>query len=451
MDDSTEPCDNGPMPRSRVVSLDKEFVWRPYTDMSAYMAGGDPLVIDRGEGIYLYDADGTRYLDACSSWWTASLGHQHPRLVKALVDQAGKLCHVAFAGVAHEQASALARALVEVAPRGLTRAFFTDNGSTSVEVAIKMAVQMWRQLGHPEKHRFVTIDGAFHGETIGATSLGGVEVFRRPFGEVLFDCIVVPSPADGGYARAFQELSRVLREDADSIAGVFIEPLVQGAAGMRTYATEYLRELRSMCTRHDVLLVADEVFTGYGRTGTMWACDQAGITPDLMCLGKTFASLLPMGATLATERVFSAFGGGRDRALLYGHTFCANPLGARVALEVLKIIDEEQIVSRTQALAPLLATRVDAIAAMKGVVGTRSLGLIGAVDLAEEGSTLGDERESYLRTIGWKVADEARKRGVYLRPLGSTVYVCPPLIILEAELVWLLDQFSASIEAALSL
>ncbi len=448
MDDAS----NGkPMARSTIVELDKRFVWRPYTDMAAYIAGGDPLVIDRGEGIYLYDKDGSRYLDGCSSWWTASLGHQHPRLVKALVEQATRLSHVAFAGVAHEQASVLAEALIKVAPEGLSRVFFTDNGSTSVEVAIKMAVQMWRQLGHPEKNRFITLDGAFHGETIGATSLGGVEVFRRPFSDVVFDCIVVPSPAGGGYERAFQELSRVLREDADSIAAVFIEPLVQGAAGMRTYSADYLRDLRSMCTRHDVLLIADEVFTGYGRTGTMWACDQADITPDLMCLGKTFASILPMGATLASERVFSAFGGGRDRALLYGHTFSANPLGARVALEVLKIIDEEQIISRTQALSPLFATRIDAITKTKGVVAGRSLGMIGAVDLAEEGETLGDERESYVRTVGWKVADEARKRGVYLRPLGSTVYVCPPLIISESELVWLLDQFAASIEAALVL
>ncbi len=438
------------MSRSQIVALDKQFVWRPYTDMDAYIAAGDPLVIDRAEGIFVYDKNGTRYLDGCSSWWTASLGHQHPRLVKALVEQATRLAHVAFAGVAHEEASALAEALIKVAPQGLTRAFFTDNGSTAIEVAIKMAIQMWRQLGHAEKHRFVTLDGAFHGETLGATSLGGVDVFRRPFGNVVFDCIVVPSPANGGYERAFQELARVLREDGDAIAGVFVEPLVQGAAGMRTYSPEYLRELRSMCTRHDVLLIADEVFTGYGRTGTMWACDQAGISPDLMCLGKTFASILPMGATLASDRVFSAFAGGRDRALLYGHTFCANPLGARVALEVLKIIDEERIVSRVADLAPLMATKIDAMASMKGVAATRSLGMIGAVDLVEEGAVSGDERESYLRTAGWKVTDEARKRGVYLRPLGSTVYLCPPLIIAERELEGLLGEFAAAIAAAVA-
>ncbi len=438
------------MSRSQVIALDKKYIWRPYTDMEAYIAEGDPLVIDRAEGIFIYDANGGRYLDACSAWWTASLGHQHPRLVRALVEQAARLSHVAFAGVAHEQASSLAEALVKVAPEGLTRVFFTDNGSTSIEVAIKMAIQMWRQLGHPEKHRFVTLDGAFHGETIGATSLGGVDVFRKPFGDVVFDCIVVPSPADGGYERAFSALAKVLREDADAIAGVFIEPLVQGAAGMRTYAPEYLRELRSMCTRHDVLLIADEVFTGYGRTGTMWACDQAGIAPDLMCLGKTFASILPMGATLASDRVFSAFGGGRDRALLYGHTFCGNPLGARVALEVLKIIDEERIVSRAAALAPVMAKGILAIAATKGVLATRSLGMIGAVDLREDGGISGDERESYLKTAGWKVAGEARKRGVYLRPLGSTVYLCPPLVISEPELLWLLGEFGAAIDAAMA-
>ncbi|HSQ62417.1 MAG TPA: adenosylmethionine--8-amino-7-oxononanoate transaminase, partial [Polyangiaceae bacterium] len=332
--------------RERIVALDKAHVWHPYTAMSVYLAEVDPLVVVRAEGSRLFDADGRAYLDGNASWWTASLGHRHPRVVAAIERQLKTLDHCALAGIAHEPEAELAAKLCAVAPAGLSRVFYTDNGSTAIEAAVKMALQYWFHQGAPKKKRFVAFDGAFHGETLGATSLGGVEVFRRPFAGVLFECVHAPFPEPGAHAKAFEAMAALLEREHDSIAAVVVEPILQGAAGMRVYDPAYLRALREACTRRDVLLVADEVFTGYGRTGPMWACDHAGIAPDLMCVGKAFSQVLPMGATLVSDRVFEPFLAGRDRAFYYGHTFCGNPLGAAVAREVLAIYEDEKVLEQ---------------------------------------------------------------------------------------------------------
>jgi len=433
------------MDRSEIVRLDKAHVWHPYTAMDDYIARTDPFVIARAEGAQLFDVDGKSYLDGNSSWWVAGLGHGHPRLLRVLGEQAARLSHCSLAGTTHEPAARLAAELCAIAPPGMTRAFFTDNGSTSVEVAVKMAVQMWRQLGQPGKSRFLALDGAYHGDTLGAASLGGVEVFRRPFASVLFDCIRVPSPTEEGYASAFSAAERAITREAGSIAAVVVEPVVQGAAGMRIYDPAYLRSLRELCTRMDVLLVVDEVFTGYGRTGPMWACEHAGIAPDLMCLGKTFAPLFPMGATLATDRVFDAFRGSKDRALYYGHTFCGNPLGAAIAREVLAIYREEDILGQIARKAPSIARTFERLEQAKGVARVRSLGMIGAADLTGAAGKEG----GYLGDLGWRVYEEARRRGAYLRPMGDTIYVCPPYTIAEAELDRLLGIVEDSVRAAL--
>jgi adenosylmethionine-8-amino-7-oxononanoate aminotransferase len=431
------------MDRSQIVRLDKAHVWHPYTAMDDYIERTDPLVVARAEGARLFDVDGRTYLDGNSSWYTAVLGHGHPRLVRALGDQAATLAHCSLAGTTHEPAARLAEELCAIAPRGLSRVFFTDNGSTSIEVAVKIAVQMWRQLGAPSKSRFLALEGAFHGDTIGAASLGGVEVFRRPFASVLFDCVRVPSPSEEGMARAFEALERAVLAEAGAIAAVVIEPMVQAAGGMRVYEARYLERLRELCTQHDVLLIADEVFTGYGRTGPMWACEHAGISPDLMAVGKAFAALLPMGATLATERVFDAFRGGKERALYYGHTFCGNPLGAAVAREVLAVYRDEDVLGQVARKAPAIAEAFDRLARQPGVTGTRALGMIGAADLS-----LGSSAAGYLGRLGWRVYEEARKRGAYLRPLGDTIYVSPPLVISDADLAELLGIVEESVAAA---
>ncbi len=430
------------VPRSDIIALDKRRVWHPYTEMSSYIADTDPLVIARAEGSRLFDVDGRSFLDANSSWWVCTLGHGHPRLVDALRRQAETLCHCSLAGIAHPEAAHLADELCAVAPPGLERVFFSDNGSTSVEVAIKIAVQFAAQNGAPKRRRFVALEGAFHGETVGATSLGGVEVFRRPFAGIVFDCVHVAPPADGeAYARAFDALDRALRGAPDEIAAVVLEPRVQGAAGMRIYADEYLRHVRRRCDEHGILLVFDEVFSGYGRTGPMWACQAADVSPDILCLAKGFSGgMFPMAATLTTERIFRGFTGDRSRTFFYGHTYCGNPLGAAVAREVLRIYDEERILERAAAKARAIAQAFAGLARLPKVSSARTLGMIGAVDLRADGE------DGYLAAVGWRVYEAALRRGLYLRPLGDVVYVAPPLNIPDGDLEELLAKVREAIE-----
>jgi adenosylmethionine-8-amino-7-oxononanoate aminotransferase len=429
-----------PFDRKHLVELDKRHLWHPYTPMQAYVDDVDPLVIKSAQGARLYDADGRSFLDGNSSWWTALLGHGHPRLLSALARQAATLAHTSLAGVTHEPAARLAAELSAVAPAGLSRVFFSDDGSTSVEVAMKLALQYWAQNGRPERRRFVALDGAFHGETLGATALGGVEVFRRPFASVVLDCVHVP-PSSDGHERAFAALERVLAGSSDTLAAVVLEPMVQGAAGMRIYDAGYLRRARELTTQHDVFLVLDEVFTGYGRTGPMWATEHAGVRPDMLCTAKGFSGgMLPMAATLTSERIFDGFLGDPSRAFFYGHTYCGNPLGAAVAREVLSIYRDEDVLARARPKAERIRLTMAELANVPGVSGTRSLGMIGALDLPGSG---------YLDRTGHRVYAEGLLRGAYLRPLGNVAYVAPPLSITDAELEELLGIFSESVRAVL--
>ena len=437
------------MNRADIIRLDKGHVWHPYTAMEAYIAGTDPLVVVRSEGPYLYDADGTRYLDANGSWWVSTLGHRHPRLVRALTEQAGNLPHVSLAGITHAPAAALASELAALAPGAdrlslpaaerLTRVFYSDNGSTAVEVAIKMAAQYWAQNGRPGRTRFITLSGAFHGETIGATSVGGVPLFREVFGPLLFDVVHVPSPAEeGGWERAFEQVQAALRAHPDEIAGVILEPVLQGAAGMMMYAPDFVRAVREATRAVDTFLIADEVFTGLGRTGARFAVDLAGVVPDLLCLAKALSGgLMPFAATLASERVFSGFLGAPQRALYYGHSYCGNPLGAAVAREVLAIYRDEDVLGQVARKAPRIRAAFERMAAtIPGLVRPRALGMVGAVDLGGGG---------YLARGGWRVYEAARRRGLYLRPLGDTLYIAPALNIPDDALTELLDGVEASL------
>ena len=426
--------------RQRLVELDKRYVWHPYTPMGTYLSETNPLVIERAERTRLFDVDGSSYIDANASWWTAVLGHGHPRLVAALRKQSERLCHTSLAGVTHQPAAELAARMVGVAPDGLNHVFYSDDGSTAIEVAIKLALQYWAQNGRPSRTRFVALDGAFHGETLGAAALGGVEVFRRPFLSVLMDSIHV-APEPDGPARAFSALQRMLERAADEIAAVVLEPVVQGAAGMRIYDPKLVAHARELTRRHDVFLVLDEVFTGYGRTGKMWAGEHAGVAPDLLCTAKGFTGgLLPMAATLATDRIFEGFLGAPERALHYGHTFCGNPLGAAVALEVLAVYEDERILERAEAKSKLIQRAFESMRELPGVNETRSIGMIGALDLGPA--------RGYHERAGWRVFTEALKRGAYLRPLGNVVYVTPALNIEDKELGELLEIVADSIRAA---
>ncbi|MGF1466092.1 MAG: adenosylmethionine--8-amino-7-oxononanoate transaminase [Sandaracinaceae bacterium] len=427
--------------RHELARLERTHVWPPYTSRDRH-EGTDPLVVVAAEGLWLKDADGRRFLDASSSWWACTLGHGHPRLRDALVRQAEQLMHVSTGGITHAPAALLARELVEAAPPGLTRVHFSDDGSTAVEAAVKIAFQHWQQNGRPARRRFVALSGAYHGDTLGAASLASLDEFHHVFGPLLFEVLRPPDPKDGaGWERTFARMIESIRERPDEIAGVIVEPLIQGAAGMRVYPAELLSALAEAVRDVDTFLIADEVFSGYGRTGRMWACDHAGVTPDLLCTAKGFtAGVLPMAATLATERVYDGFRGGADRALLHGHTFCGNPLGAAVAREVLAVYRDEGVVENVARLAPRVRRAFEGLRALDGVTAVRSLGLVGAADLGAGG---------YLGDRGWQVFEEALALGVFLRPLGDTVYVAPPLNVSPAELDDLLVRVTEAVVRAL--
>jgi len=430
--------------RDRIVEIDKKLVWHPYTEMSRYRDEVDPLVVVRAEGARLYDADGSVYLDGNSSWWTASLGHNHPRLVGALKRQADILCHTALAGITHETATALAEKLVEVAPGDLPHVFYSDDGSTCVEVGMKLALQYWYQNGRPNRRAFVSLEDGFHGETLGVTAIGGVDVFRKPFESSLLESIHVPSPARrGGEERALDALQKAIEGNVDMLAGIVVEPIVQGASGMQIYSPDYLRAARDLCDRFDLFLICDEVFSGYGRTGKMWAIDHAEVVPDILCTAKGFtAGMLPMAATLTTDRIFEGFLGDPGRAFHYGHTFSGNPLGAAVALEVLRVYEDEKVIEGIAERERKIHDAFAALAERPGVGAYRNIGMIGALDLE------GDD--GYLSRAGWEVYEAARKRGAYLRPLGNVVYVCPPLNIPLDDLDELLSIVAGSVEEVLA-
>lgn len=427
--------------RDDVIALERRHVWPPYTSSERHEQQ-EPLVVVRAEGAWIEDADGRRYLDGVSSWWTCTLGHDPPRLRRVLREQAEQLVHVAAGGITHAPVALLAKELAEIAPPGLTRTHFSDDGSTAVEVAIKIAFQHWQQNGRPRRHRFVALAGAYHGDTIGAASLASIEEFSGVFGPLLFEIVRPPDPAAEaqGWDAVVDHVERELRARPDEIAGVVVEPLIQGAAGMRMHPPEVLRRLREVTREIDTFLIADEVFTGYGRTGRMFACELAGITPDLMCLAKGFtAGILPMAATMATDRVYEGFRGGPSRALMHGHTFCGHPLGAAIAREVLAIYRDEAIVAGVAPRAERIARAFSRIAELPGVRRVRTLGMVGAADLGEGG---------YSGAAGQRVYEQALRRGAYLRPLGDTVYVAPPLNVPEDELETLLAILEESIRAA---
>jgi adenosylmethionine-8-amino-7-oxononanoate aminotransferase len=445
--------------RDELIALDREAVWRPYTSSEDHERV-DPLVIASAEGPYLIDTDGRRYLDGSGSWWCNNLGHGHPRLRAALSRQAERLMHCTFAGVTHEPAARLANELLEVAPEGLARVFYSDDGSTSVEVALKMAFQYWQQNGRPERTRFLVLPGAYHGDTFGSMSVSAVDAFSGIFRPLLFETERVgaeqgaraPRPAeaaapasddDASFEAVAEAVERRLAEDGDRIAALVVEPLIQGAAGMRTYPPAILRRFREATARADTFLVCDEVFTGFGRTGTFWASSQAGITPDLLCTAKGLTGgMLPFAATLATARVYDGFRGDKRRALMHGHTFCGNPLGAALAREVLAVLREERVLEGIPARAARIAASFDALGAIPGVRRTRALGMVAAADLEGE--------EGYFGALGWAVHDEAKKRGAHLRPLGNTIYIVPPLNIPEVDLEALLGIVHESVRAALA-
>ncbi len=427
-------------PDDELIALDRAHLWRPYTSSEDHETR-PLLVVDRAEGPWLIAADGRRVLDASGSWWCNNLGHGHPRLRAAIARQSERMMHCTLAAATHEPAARLSAELAALAPDGLERVFYSDNGSTAVEVALKMAFQYWQQNGRPERRRFLALPGAYHGDTLGAMSASAVDEFTACFRPLLFDVERPSNFVEQDWERVFEELFRMLRRDSDEIAAVIVEPLVQGAAGMRMYPAELLAALREETERADTFLIADEVFTGFGRTGPMWACDQAGIAPDLLCTAKGLSGgVLPFAATLASERIYDGFRGDKSRALMHGHTFCGNPLGAGVAREVLAIYHDEQVLEEAKPKAARLAKRTEDMRKIPGVSSPRALGMCAAFDVGARG---------YMGMIGWQISELALGLGAHLRPLGNTVYLVPPLNIEDADLERLLDIVHESTERVL--
>jgi adenosylmethionine-8-amino-7-oxononanoate aminotransferase len=445
---------------SRVEQLrawDQAHVWHPFTPLADW-AASDPLVIERGEGVYLFDTEGNRYLDGVSSLWCNVHGHRHPKLDASIVEQIGKIAHSTLLGVTHPSAIELARKLVELAPEGLTRVFYSDDGATAVEVALKMAFQYWRQKPEPEPNRtrFLALGGAYHGDTLGDVSVGGVDRFHAMFGPLLFPTLRAPIPhcyrCPLGLERpscamaCLGEVDRILSENSGEIVAVIVEPLVQGAAGMIVHPEGYLAGLRELTKRHDTLLIADEVAVGFGRTGTLFASERESVKPDLLCLAKGLTGgYMPLAATLATEEIHAAFVGkaAEGKTFYHGHTFAGNPLGAAVAMANLQVFEEERTLERLAPKIARLEARLKAIADLPHVGNVRQKGLIGAIELVED---IPSKRPfPWPLQVGAKVCQIARKDGLLIRPLGDVIVLMPPLSIEIEELDWMIDVVVSSI------
>ncbi len=401
------------------LALDTAHVWHPYTQHGIAPVA-TPVV--RGEGAYLFTADGARLLDAISSWWVNLHGHAHPAIAEAIAEQARALEQVIFAGFAHEAAARLAAELAAVLPDGLTRVFYSDDGSTAVEVAVKMALQLWRLRG---EHRplVAALENAYHGDTFGAMSASGRGVFTEAFEEHLFETARLPDPSTGDTVAA---LERLLDARGDELAAVIVEPLLLAAGGMRVWSEETLRGIRRLTADAGVLLIADEVATGFGRTGPLFACERAGISPDLICLSKgVTGGFMPLGVTAAREEIFQAFvSDDRRHTFFHGHSFTGNPLACAAARASLRLLDDACARRRQE----IEAAHVDGLARLAShprVRAPRVLGTVAAFEL--------DGGDGYLDPAGRELAAFARGEGVLLRPLGNTVYLMPPYCVTRAE------------------
>lgn len=398
-------------------------VWRPFTQHGL----GEPVPrIVRAKGAHLWTEDGTRIVDAISSWWVTTHGHCHPTIMQAIAEAAGNLDQVMFAGWTHEPAEALARELVELLPDPLSYVFYSDSGSTSVEVAIKMALGFWANRGEP-RSRIAVLESSYHGDTVGGMSLGARGAFNRSYSSLLFDVDTLPFPAEGREQRTLDALEQLCA--SGTLAALIVEPLVLGAGGMRIYSPAVLGSLSAICAKHGVIFIADEVMTGWGRTGTRFACEQANIVPDIMCLSKGLTGgAVPLAVTVAAARIFEAHVSKERSAMLFhSSSFNANPIACAAARANLKVWREEPVLERIGSLAARQSERLLALSHLPRLSSLRQCGTIAAMELGEEAST-------YLSDLGPQLLAFFRERGLLLRPLGNTVYVMPPYCIDDADL-----------------
>ena len=441
--------------KETLVEWDKRYLWHPFTQMQEWLAE-EPVIIERGEGCYLIDIAGNRYIDGIASMWTNVHGHNHPALNTALKAQIDKIAHATLLGYSNVPAIQLAQKLVELTPAGLNKVFYSDNGSTAVEVALKIAYQYWQHKEEPQRKLFIHFDNAYHGDTIGAMSVGGIDSFHTTFASLLFKGIRVSAadvyrPSDANEVavktRWLNAVERALSEHEGQIAGIILEPLIQGAGGMLLAPNGFLKELAACAKRWKTLLIVDEVMTGFGRTGKMWACEHEDVTPDLFCMAKGLAGgYLPLAATLTTDEIYDAFlGEYRDlKTFFHGHTFTGNPLACAVALENIAIFEREDLLSRLQPTLEHFKHRLQEFYALPHVGDVRVCGFTAGIELMKNPDT--DTPYPFEEKIGIRVCKEALTRGAILRPLVNTIVLMPPLQISISELDALLNIVRISID-----
>jgi adenosylmethionine-8-amino-7-oxononanoate aminotransferase len=436
---------------------DHAYLWHPFTQMREWLAE-EPLVIERADGNYLIDSDGKRYFDGVSSLWCNVHGHGRREIVEAIREQLDAVAHTTLLGLTNVPATVLAKRLIEVAPPGLARVFYSDSGATAVEIALKMAFEYWQLRGETERTLFVSLTESYHGDTIGAMSVGYSEAFHQRYRPLLFPCLRIAPPhayryyrnasAESALEQSLREAENVLQENRARVAALIVEPLMQGAAGMWAHPVEYLSGLRRFCRENKILFIADEVAVGFGRTGKLFACEHAGITPDLLCLGKGISGgVLPLAATLTAPEIFDAFLGGYEerKTFFHGHTYTGNPLACAAGIASLDLFAKDQTLTRMRPRIELLRQLLRPLSELDHVADIRQWGYMVGIELAEDVPS----RRSYPsgRRMGKQVILEARKRGVMLRPLGDVIVLMPPLSTTDEELRCLVAAVTECIQA----
>lgn len=439
---------------------DLAHIWHPCSQMKDYETL-KPIVIDHGKGIYLYDINGNEYIDIVSSWWCNLLGHCNPKINESVKHQLDTLEHVIFANFTHKPVIELTEQLMEIIPKGLNKFNFSDNGSASIECSLKMSFQYHYQTGHPEKTKFMCLSDGYHGETIGALSVGTLDLYAKIYNPMLMDTIRVQAPdcyrCSYGKSReccnceCFEHAEKSFEKHAHEVCAMIVEPLLQGSAGMRIYPPLYLKKLRKLCDEYNVLLIADEIATGFGRTGKMFAFDHADVSPDIMCISKGLTGgYMPMAITITTDKIYDAFYDDYNKgtAFMHSHTYSGNPLGCACALAVQKIFKEDNILQNAQINAEYLHNELlKRLGNHKNVGEIRHIGLINAIELVKDKSTK-EDFPSNIR-LGYQIYQKALKRGLLLRPLGNVLYFNPPLIISPNEIDLAIDRCAKSIEDVL--
>ena len=432
---------------AQFTSLDKQYLWHPFTQMADWLES-EPVIIERGEGFYLIDTEGRRYIDGVSSLWCNVHGHRVKAIDEAIVDQLGRIAHSTLLGLGQTRASELAERLIGIAPAGLKKVFYSDSGATAVEIALKIACQYWQNLGQKNRTRFIALHNSYHGDTVGAVSLGGIDLFHSIFKSLLFETFFVPSPhpyrfsgtPDQCAAYSLEQMESLLKTNDGQIAAIIAEPLVQGAAGIIVHPKGFLKSVEHLARKHNVLLIVDEVATGFARTGTMFACQHEDIRPDLMCVAKGITGgYLPLAATVTTQAIFDAFLGKGDplKTFYHGHTYTGNALGCAAAIASLDLFKQNKILDSLPPKIELIAAAFKRLAALPFVGDVRQCGLMCGIELVSDKIT----KKPFLPqlALGAKVCAAMRPKGAMMRPLGNVIVLMPPPAIDLTTLQSLLD------------